>query len=58
MSETQVKEKRAHRRVAFPFPVRIGVEGMRGFDQFAAANVSARGVYVSTENPYPVGTTG
>ncbi len=56
MSEAQVVKMRAHRRVALPFPVRIEVEGVEGFDDFTATNVSSGGVFVSTEDPYPVGT--
>ena len=56
MSGTRVIEKRADRRATLAFPVKIGVEGVVGTDDFTAINISAGGVFISTEHPYPVGT--
>ena len=57
MGQTQVVKMRAHRRVALPFPVRIRVEGVEGFADCSGTNISSGGVFVSTEHPYPVGTS-
>lgn len=56
MSEPRVVERRAHRRVKLTFPVRIHVDGVEGFSDFTAANVSRGGVFIATDFPYPVGT--
>ena len=56
MRGTRVVEKRAHRRATLAIPVRIEVEGVEGADDFTATNISAGGVFVSTEHPYPMGT--
>ncbi len=56
MSGTRVIEKRTDRRATLDFPVRIEVEGVVGANDFTAINISAGGVFVSTEHPYPVGT--
>ena len=56
MSGPRVIEKRTDQRATLAFPVRIEVEGVVGASDFTAINISAGGVFVSTEHPYPVGT--
>ena len=56
MSETRVVERLADRRTTLAFPVRIEVEGVEGAEDFTATNLSAGGIFVSTEHPYPEGT--